>query len=88
MNTAPAELPPYCHLSPERSPDESAVIAVREMRISHPADALGLLWQLRKVAKSDEIECAECRCAGSAKKTQHRAIAQAYGLKIQKGISQ
>lgn len=53
-------VPPYCYRLPEMSADEAAVVAVREMRISHPCDALALLWELRREALAAETSSDEC----------------------------
>lgn len=44
------EVPPYCYAAPGMSAEEGAVEAVKALQIAHAADALGLLWQLRRVA--------------------------------------
>lgn len=44
------EVPPYCYAAPGMSAEESALEAVKAMQIAHAADALGLLWRLRRVA--------------------------------------
>lgn len=44
------EVPPYCYAAPGMSAEESALEAVKALQIAHAADALGLLWQLRRVA--------------------------------------
>lgn len=44
------QVPPYCYRQTGMSADEAAVVAVREMRISHLCDALALLWELRRYA--------------------------------------
>ncbi|RTL48877.1 MAG: hypothetical protein EKK46_15130 [Rhodocyclaceae bacterium] len=48
-----ADVPPWCHLSGNRSPAEAAAEAVKAHKASSATDALVLLWNLRRVAAAD-----------------------------------
>lgn len=50
----PGEVPPYCYAAPGMSAEVGAVEAVKALQIAHAADALGLLWQLRRVVTPDQ----------------------------------
>ena len=54
-----AEIPPYRYRLLGMFPEQAAIVAVRELGISHPGDALGLLWELRREAKDEETEAPE-----------------------------
>lgn len=45
-----AAVPPYCYQQQGMTAERGAVEAVKAMRIPSAADALGLLWQMRRVA--------------------------------------
>ncbi|MQY52113.1 hypothetical protein HCX48_09515 [Rhodocyclus tenuis] len=54
------EVPPYCYAALGMSAEEGALEAVKALQITHAADALGLLWQLRRVAApADQDDGAE-----------------------------
>lgn len=55
-----ANVPPYCFRLPGMSAEEGAVNAVREMSISTPADALALLWVMRRDAATEEADEGLC----------------------------
>ena len=44
------QVPPYSFLRPGKPPEEAATAAAKEMRMSHPCDALTLLWELKRAA--------------------------------------
>jgi hypothetical protein len=48
-----ATVPPYCYHRPGMSAEEATVEAVKAHRITMAIEALGLLWQLRRVALND-----------------------------------
>jgi len=66
------QVPPYCYRLPGTSPDEAAVVAVRELRISHPGDALALLWELRREAQEPKSYGREYQHTTHARKTQQK----------------
>lgn len=45
-----ARIPPYCYHRQGMTAEQGAVEAVKALRITLAADALGLLWQMRRVA--------------------------------------
>lgn len=45
-----ASVPPYCYQQQGMTAERGAVEAVKAMRIPSAADAIGLLWQMRRVA--------------------------------------
>ena len=47
------EVPPYCYAAVGMSAEEGAKEAVKALQIAHAADAIGLLWQLRRVVAPD-----------------------------------
>lgn len=76
MACRPDEVPPYSYRLPGMSADEAAVVAVREMRISHPCDALAVLWELRREAYSTKTTAHECQGVAGKEKTQPSAQKQ------------
>lgn len=46
-------VPPYCYHRPGMSAEEATTEAVKAHRITLATEALGLLWQLRRVALND-----------------------------------
>lgn len=45
-----ASVPPYCYQHQGMTAERGAIEAVKAMRIPSAAEALGLLWQMRRVA--------------------------------------
>lgn len=45
-----ASVPPYCYQQQGMTAERGAIEAVKAMHISFAADALGLLWQMRRIA--------------------------------------
>ena len=43
--------PPYCYLAPGVTPEAAALAAVKALHIETPADALAILWELRRMKK-------------------------------------
>lgn len=74
------QVPPYCYRLPGMSAEAGAGAAIKALNISHPCDALALLWKLRRIAREDEA--AGCARAGVARprKNQPRPTVQAVGL--------
>lgn len=77
-NAAPStitadQVPPYSYQLPGMSADEAAVVAVREMRISHPCDALAVLWELRREACGAQTTTHEHQGVTGKEKTQPSA---------------
>lgn len=52
----PETIPPYCHLTTCDSAEEAAAEAMRSSGSRHAADALAILWQLRRVAALEQAE--------------------------------
>lgn len=48
----PGQVPPFCYLASGRSPEEAAAEAFKHFSMT-PAEALGLVWKLRRVIASD-----------------------------------
>jgi hypothetical protein len=48
-----AAVPPYSFRQPGMTPEEAATAAVKALQITHPADALALLWELRREAGTE-----------------------------------
>lgn len=61
----PDQVPPWCHLSGDRSPEEAAAEAMKAHKTASAIDALVLLWNLRRVADADTefLALAETRSA-------------------------
>lgn len=53
QTVAPRAVPPYSHMSAERTIEEAATEAMRALGSRHAADALTILWQLRRIAAQD-----------------------------------
>lgn len=51
----PEQVPPFCYLAAGQSPEEAAAEAFKHFSMT-PAEALGLVWKLRRIAASDNAE--------------------------------
>lgn len=51
----PEQVPPFCYLAAGQSPEEAVAEAFKHFSMS-PAEALGLVWKLRRVIASDIAE--------------------------------
>lgn len=50
------QVPPYSFYLPGMDAEEAAEAAVKALRTPHLCDALALLWQLRRVSKTEQAE--------------------------------
>lgn len=50
------QVPPYCFQLPSMSAEAAAAVAVRELRIHHPVDALALPWELRRHTQNQQTQ--------------------------------
>lgn len=50
------QIPPYCYRLPGISAEAGALAAAKALRITHPCDALALLWELRHVVTESGAE--------------------------------
>jgi len=64
--------PPYCYRRPGMSAEAGAAAAVKELGITHPCDALALLWELRRAAKAVLTDAGQCVGIDGGEKTQQR----------------
>jgi len=49
------DVPPFSYLAAGRTPEEAAIEAIKHFSMT-PAEALGLVWKLRRVIASDSAE--------------------------------
>lgn len=73
------QVPPYCYRRPGMSAEAGASTAVKELGITHPCDALALLWELRRAAKSAPTDAGLYVGMVGGEKTQQRPFVKADG---------
>lgn len=81
-----SQVPPYCYRLPGMSAEAGAGAAIKALNISHPCDALALLWKLRRIAREDEAEGCTRMGIARPRKNQPRPAAQAVGL-LNRGVA-
>lgn len=73
------QVPPYCYRRPDMSAEAGAGAAVKELGITHPCDALALLWELRREAKGALTDAGLYAGMVGGEKTQQRPFVEADG---------
>lgn len=73
------QIPPYCYRRPGMSAEAGAVVAVKELGITHLGDALAFLWELRREAKGALTDACLCAGMGGGEKAQQRPFVEADG---------
>ncbi|HEY3433004.1 MAG TPA: hypothetical protein VGK09_10700 [Rhodocyclaceae bacterium] len=68
----PDQVPPWCHLSGDRSPEEAAAEAMKAHKTTSAIDALVLLWNLRRVAAADAEFLASAETKSATSSQQHQ----------------
>lgn len=58
------QVPPYCYRQPGMSAEAGSGAAVKALGITHPCDAVALLWALRQAAKAAPSGTSEKRNSG------------------------
>lgn len=73
------QVPPYCYRRPGMSAEAGAVVAVKELGITHLCDALAFLWELRREAKGALTDAGLYAGMVGGEKTQQRPFLKADG---------
>lgn len=82
---AAGQVPPYCYRLPCMSTEAGAMAAIKALNISHPCDALALLWELRREAAKAQMDSARTGCLSSIEMADQTNTTKAASLLIQEG---